>query len=226
MKRTLNIIALLVLITTSAFGFDPPQRVYSVVIEKELLHKVDKIYILKDCSTDSQLVDVNTDSYIFPLEPKSRVKIKLKNQNQFYPNSIIITENTDKIHICTESNNITFKVEKYVDFKANALLLFSIYLLLIIKLVITILIIKPLSKFGFIKKYGLIYLAFILLLLVTSFSQPSLLFTIGAFTGMLLFLIFDFAFLLYKHKKKGVIAFIISSIIISFLGIILFNMDL
>lgn len=226
MKRTLNLIVLTVLITNSLFGYDPPQRGFSVVIEKELLHKIDKIYILKDCSTDSQLVNINSEHYLFSFYPKSKIKIKLKNQNQFYPNSIVVTENTDRIHICAESNKITFKVEKYVDFKTNVPLLFSVYLLLIIKLIITILIIKPLSKFGFIKKYGLIYLVFILLLLVTSFSQPSLLFTIGTFTGMLLFLIFDFAFLLDKHKKKGVIAFVISSIIISFLGIILFNMDL
>jgi hypothetical protein len=226
MKRTLNFILLIALSISPAFAFDPPQRIgFSVIIDKELLDEIDKIYVLKDCSTDSQRVEINTESYFFIFYPKSVVKIKLKNQNQLYPTSIRVSESIDRIHICKESNNIIFKIEKYTDFKANAPLLFSIYLLLIIKFIVTLLIIKPTSKIDFLKKYGLFFL--ILFMVLFAFSDSwSLMFIIVSFLCLVAFMILDFAFLLDKYKKKGILAFAVSSIIATFLGIILFNLDI
>lgn len=223
MKRTLNLIILSVLFITPAFCFDPPQKGYSVVIEKDLLNEIDKIYVFGECSKDSQIVDVKNESYFFPFQPKSTFKIKLKNQDQLYPADIKIDEAGDNVYVSKKSDTITFKVEKYVDFKANAPLLFSIYLLLIVKLILTFIFIKPTSKLDFIKKYGLIYLIFFLILLIFSDSW-GLMFIIIALFGSLVFVLFDFVFLFNKYRKKGVLAFTLSSIIVASLGIILFNL--
>ena len=80
MKRILHLIVLSILFFSPIFAFDPPQRNLSVIIDKELLNEIDKIYFIKDCSVDSQTVDINSEFYFSLFHPKTLIKIKLKNQ--------------------------------------------------------------------------------------------------------------------------------------------------
>lgn len=219
--KFLQIILVLISIATTCSAIDRIPVVH-VRIDKSIISDVDSVYLMHDFQktifTDRYKVSPNQTKYTFSsFDGDLGISIKLKDSSKLLSDSTLILGRDASVIVKRNDSEISFQqYHQSMILVRGIQLIVLILTLLIFKLPIAMLIVRPESKMRFLLDFGksiLIYVVVLILLIVI--MQDA--FVVAFFPYVILTFLFDLFFLIYNYDGRGKLRPILAAIVINVL---------
>jgi len=214
------LIFLLSIISSKCFAVDPSPYGY-IVINKSLASEIDSIIIIKDSKQTNfddiykiKVMDgVNQYSPDFRLI-NIRIKLKLKNNTEITSDEMSAFGKENKINIYKVKGQI--RIEKEVEsffLKYGRFILIALIIILVTKLPIALLMLRPENKIKFLKQFSLINLAYIFIIIIPYILQIDILSVVMVFLTPIIIILSDEIYITKYYKVNTVFGALIVSLL-------------
>lgn len=219
--KFIRIILVLISLATTCLAIDRMPVVH-VRIDKSIISDVDSVYLMHDFQkstfTDRYKVYPNQTMYLFSgFNGDLGISIKLKDSPNLISDTTLIFGRDASVIVKRQDNEICFQQYHQSMILIRAMQLIVLFLtLLIFKLPIAMLILRPESKKRFLLDFGKIILIYVVVLIILiGIMQDA--YAVVFFPFVILTLISDLFFLIYNYDGRGKLRPIIAAIVINVL---------